>query len=246
MSRTSRIPARPFQITQPAPAGYLPLELGKMRDSYISIPASYSYTSPSALILMLHGSGGHAHHGVELLRNLADHAGIILVAPASRFYAWSDGPAGPASDAKTVNRALEFVFARYAVDPHRISVAGFSDGASYALALGLANGELFKQVMAFSPRSVVDEEPREARHNPRIFISHGMRDEVMPISTCAQHIVAPLERAGLDVEYAEFEAGHRIPPDVANQAFTWLTKASESSHEPCRAQSPEFRVRQEG
>jgi poly(3-hydroxybutyrate) depolymerase len=37
------------------------------------------------------------------------------------------------------------------VDPQRICVSGFSDGASYALSLGLANGDLFTHVAAFSP-----------------------------------------------------------------------------------------------
>jgi phospholipase/carboxylesterase len=246
MSRNTRIQARPFHVARSEPTGYLPLELGKMRDSYIYVPGSYRFEVPSALILMLHGSGGHAHHGVELLEGLAERAGIILVAPASKFYAWSDGPTGPLSDAKTINRSLEYLFQRYAVDPARISVAGFSDGASYAINLGLTNPELFKHVIAFSPRFVVDTDLLESRNKPRVFISHGMRDEVMPISTCAQRIVSPLERAGVDVEYAEFEAGHRIPPNVAAQAFDWLTKASESSREPRRAQSLEMLATQEG
>jgi predicted esterase len=41
---------------------------------------------------------------------------------------------------------LSFVFDAYPVDPERIAVSGFSDGASYALSLGLINGTLFSQV----------------------------------------------------------------------------------------------------
>ena len=247
MTRIGRIQARPTQVHHTAPAGHLPLELGSMRDGYLYVPSSYRPTTPTALILMLHGSGGHAHHGLELLQRLADETHVILVAPTSKFYTWSEAPQGPALDARTANRALEFVFTNYAINPARITVAGFSDGASYAMTLGLMNGDLFRHVIAFSPRFVIPAEVvHETRHNPRLFISHGMRDEVMPISTCSQRIVAPLEHAGIDVEYAEFEAGHRIPPAIAKQAIDWLTKASAGAHDTRRAQSPEIRARQEG
>jgi predicted esterase len=197
-------------------------------------------------MLMLHGTGGHAHHGVELLQQLADETNTILVAPTSQFYTWSEPPQGPTLDARTVNRALEFVFTNYAIDPAQISIAGFSDGASYAISLGLLNGDLIHHVIAFSPRFAVPAEVHDSRTHPKIFISHGMRDEVMPISTCAQRIVAPLEHAGIDVEYAEFEAGHRIPPAIARQAIEWLTKASAAAHDKRRAQSLEIQARQEG
>ena len=37
------------------------------------------------------------------------------------------------------------------IDPSRIAMAGFSDGASYSLSVGLANGDLFSAVFGFSP-----------------------------------------------------------------------------------------------
>ena len=56
------------------------------------------------------------------------------------------------------------------VDPARLVIGGFSDGASYALSLGLINGQLFRKVAAFSPGFVVTGEPEG---KPRVFISHG-------------------------------------------------------------------------
>jgi phospholipase/carboxylesterase len=246
VSRAGRISIRPARISQSAPLGLQALELGSMRDSYLYVPQGYRFTEPSALMLVLHGSGGHAHHGVELLQSLADEKGIILVAPASLHYTWGEGPSGNTSDMRRLTKALDHVFNRYAVDPARIAIGGFSDGATYAIEVGLANGELFRYVIAFSPHAVASLEVRDPRHSPRIFISHGMRDEVMPISTCSQRIVRPLELAGIDVEYAEFEAGRRIPPDIASQAIEWFTKASGSSREQRRAQSREIQPTQEG
>ncbi|MGZ4788523.1 MAG: hypothetical protein ACXVZX_08375 [Terriglobales bacterium] len=37
------------------------------------------------------------------------------------------------------------------MDPARIAIGGFSDGASYALTIGITNGRLFTHIVAFSP-----------------------------------------------------------------------------------------------
>lgn len=54
-------------------------------------------------------------------------------------------------DVDYINKSLEYVFSRYLIDPRRLGLAGFSDGASYALSLGLPNGDLFSHIVAFSP-----------------------------------------------------------------------------------------------
>ena len=73
--------------------------------------------------------------------------------------------------------ALEQAFAHHAVDPGRIAVSGFSDGASYALSLGLTNGTLLTHVLAFSPGFTA---PAATRDSPRFFLSHGTDDAVLP------------------------------------------------------------------
>lgn len=60
----------------------------------------------------------------------------ILLAPDSRGRTWDFilGDYGP--DVRFIDRALDHVFKRYNVHPGHIGIAGFSDGASYALSLG--------------------------------------------------------------------------------------------------------------
>ena len=53
------------------------------------------------------------------------------------------------------DEALVRVFATYPVDPTHLAISGFSDGASYALSLGLANADLFTHIVAFSPGFVI-------------------------------------------------------------------------------------------
>ncbi len=204
-----------------APVSLQPLMLGAARESYLYVPATYRVERPAPLVLLLHGAGGHARQGLYQLRSLADEAGVVLLAPASREYTWDllvDRRYGP--DVTLVDRALEHVFSLYAVDTARIAVGGFSDGASYALSLGITNGDLFTHVLAFSPGFVA---PAEQVGSPRIFVSHGTHDEVLPIDLCSRRIVPRLERAGYDVRYREFDGGHTISPEIALEAVDWFT-----------------------
>ncbi len=174
------------------------------------------------MVLLLHGAGGHARQGLDLLRSLADAAGLLLLAPASREHTWDflvGRRYGP--DLALIDRALEQMFSRYAVTPERVAVGGFSDGASYALSLGITNGDLFTHVLAFSPGFMA---PAGQRGSPRVFISHGTHDGVLPIDSCSRRIVPRLERDGYDVRYREFDGGHTITPEIALEAVNWFTQ----------------------
>jgi phospholipase/carboxylesterase len=215
-----RLRARPGRASGAAPVGLQPLMLGAARDSYLYVPATYRVERPVPLVLLLHGAGGHAHQGLGLLRSLADAAGLLLLAPASRGRTWDllvSRRYGP--DLALIDRALEQTFSRYAVAPERVAVGGFSDGASYALSLGITNGDLFTHVIAFSPGFMA---PAGQTGSPRAFVSHGTRDGVLPIERCSRKIVSQLERAGYDVVYREFDGGHMIPPEIALEAVSWF------------------------
>jgi phospholipase/carboxylesterase len=172
------------------------------------------------LVLLLHGAGGHAHHGLGLLQHLADDNGMILVAPASEAQTWDviiSRAYGP--DVALVDQALAHVFEHYAVDPQHLAIGGFSDGASYALSVGLANGDLFTHVIAFSPGFIA---PLTPQGQPKVFISHGTTDDVLPIDVCSRRIVPLLRRAEYSVMYDEFDGGHTIPGEVAQFAVNWF------------------------
>ena len=113
------------------------------------------------------------------------------------------------------------------VDPTRIAVGGFSDGATYALSLGLINGDLFRRVAAFSPGFIVDGPPHG---KPQFFISHGTADPILPIDQCSRTIVPSLRGRGYDVTFREFAGGHTVPADVAQEAMRWLARAGVPAH----------------
>ncbi|WP_461187720.1 alpha/beta hydrolase [Arthrobacter sp. Z4-13] len=171
--------ARPGSEPGEAPVpGQQGLGLEPVRDTLLYVPSGLQPRQPAPLILLLHGAGGEAAGGLSLLSAFAETHKIILAAPSSRGSTWDGvrGSFGP--DVQMINRALERIFTLVFVDPERIAVGGFSDGASYALALGLANGDLFSRVIAFSPGFVP---PVPHAGQPRVFVSHGDSDSVLPI-----------------------------------------------------------------
>ncbi len=213
--------ARPEKVTSAAPPGLQPLEFRAVRNGYLYVPATYQTGRLTPLVVLLHGAGEDARDGLALLRGQSDEVGLILLALASRGPTWDlivgRGRYGP--DVAAIDHALEHTFCRYAVDPAHVAVGGYSDGASYALSLGIMNGDLFTHVLAFSPGFMA---PAERRGSPRFFVSHGTRDAWLPIDRCSRKIVPQLERAGYEVSYREFEGGHVVPPDIGREAANWF------------------------
>ena len=67
---------------------------------------------------------------------------------------------------------------------------------------------------------------------PRLFISHGKGDHVLPIDAYIRRIVPQVKRAGYDVLYREFDGPHTVPPDVAREASDWFAGNSRRSVRP--------------
>ena len=209
-------PALPFGT---APVGLQPLGLSASRDGLLYVPAAYQAGQLMPFVLLLHGAGGNAQHSLAPLLQLADKAGLILLAPEARGQSWDLLLSDYGSDVAFIDQALTHIFARYAVDPTHLAVGGFSDGASYALSLGLTNGDLFSHIIAFSPGFAA---PARYLGLPRIFVSHGTHDLVLPIDACSRQIVPALRRRGYDVSYHEFDGGHTVPVENAREAVNWF------------------------
>jgi phospholipase/carboxylesterase len=213
-----RLTARPRRgVVTSLTSGALGLGIGG-RDGVIQMPSAPS-DGPMPLLVFLHGA---TQNGAGMLRRVgpaADQAGVAVLAPDSRGTTWDAIRDGFGDDVAFLNRALAHVFERLAVDTARVSLGGFSDGASYAISLGLANGDLFPRIAAFSPGFVISATPQG---RPRFFVSHGTSDQILPIDQCSRVIVPRLRSMGYDVTFREFEGRHEMPPDVAGEGLRWI------------------------
>ena len=222
MNPSARLTARPGPRPPggpPFPPGVTPLGVGP-RAAQLVVPTGP--TGPVPLLVFFHGAGGSAAGSLPAVLPLVELRGAAVLLPSSSASTWDLVTGRPGPDVQALDALLRQVEQRHPVD--RVALGGFSDGASYALSLGLANGDLVAQVLAFSPGFAA---PPEQVGRPRIWVSHGTEDGVLPVDVCGRRVVRTLRTAGYDVDYHEFAGGHVVTPAlVARAAAAWLGAGS--------------------
>lgn len=219
---TSDAPGRLAFRVRPAGAEVGPIDdrlgLGEERDGWLYVPDTAEAGAP--MLVFLHGATGTGHRHGRAVLAAADRYGVVLVAPDSRHHQTWDLIAGRAfgPDIAYLDRVLDAVVGRLDIDTGRMAVGGVSDGASYALSIGLVNGDVFSSVVAFSPGFLAVPEPTG---RPRVFVSHGRSDPILPFESCSGTLVPMLQQAGYEVELELFDGGHTVPPEVADAGLRW-------------------------
>lgn len=193
------------------------------------VPASASLHPP--LLVLLHGAG---HHELEMVQHFeaeADARGLVLLAPSARGPTWDavaiaeeppsrDSPLagrmshrfGSSPDSRRVDAAIAALERIVPVDRGGTVLAGFSDGASFALAMGPSASEPFAAVIAWSP-GIKFQTVSPARGR-RVFVSHGRQDPLVKFAVTCGEIVPLLQEEGVAVTFLAFDGGHEVPPRV--------------------------------
>jgi predicted esterase len=190
------------------------------QDAVLYVPAGYQPSVPAPFVLMLHGENQAALTALNLFQPYADAGGIVLLAVDSSTTTWdviASEQYGP--DVTFINAALAAAFNQINVDPARVSIEGFSDGASYALAMGRTNGNLFSRIIAFSPGEQPGYTPTG---KPKIFMSQGLSDPLNLPSETGEFFNQQLTAAGYSVDFVEFSGVHEIPDAIVQQAIAWM------------------------
>ena len=220
--RDGRFTTRPRRAsTNALKSGPLGLGSGE-RDGVVQVPSTPPPERGFPLLLFLHGATQNGARMLQRVGPAADQMGVAVLAPDSRSGTWDAIRGDFGEDVAFINRALDSVFDRVQIDPARMAIGGFSDGASYGLSLGLANGDLFPKVVACSPGFII-QAPAHGR--PRLFFSHGRSDQILPIDQCSRVMVPRLKSMGYDVVFREFDGRHELPPDIAIDALRWMSEA---------------------
>jgi predicted esterase len=197
------------------------LGLDSVRDGVLYVPKGYAAGTPTPLVLMFHGAGSSGLN-CQYAFPLADEFNLLVLAPDSRSELTWDlvlGSYGP--DVEFIQTAFQQTVSRCSIDRGRMSIAGHSDGASYALSFGIGVGDLFGRLIALSPGVMT---PVAANGKPRIFIAHGVNDPTMPIDDTSRKFVPRLRGLGYDVTYKEYDGGHAAPAPIVHDAFAWLIR----------------------
>ena len=153
--------------------------------------------------------------------------GMLLLAPTSRSRTWSI-MGGPDVDGDARGEMVEAVAARHPVDRGRVLLTGMSDGATYALLLGLREGLPFTHLApacgVLHPFLLADGGIARARGRP-VYLVHGALDWMFPVPA-ARLARDMLAAAGARLVHREIEdLSHTYPRDENPRILDWLMAA---------------------
>ncbi len=180
------------------------------------------------VMVTVHGWLGNEH--VMAIFERALPPGVAVVSPRGPViddggFGWftdrtagTDFPHGLEALHEFVRRLPE----AYPVDPTRIFLMGFSQGAAMCYGLMLKEPKLVAGVAAlagFLPPPA-EAEPGRLAGKP-VFIAHGTEDERVPVAE-ARQARDVLASAGAEVTYREYPTGHKMNAQGMRDLKHWL------------------------
>ncbi|MGH0030384.1 MAG: alpha/beta hydrolase [Myxococcota bacterium] len=196
---------------------------------------------PHPTVLLLHGWGASAHDLIGLAPIL--HGGRALVVcpqgplafqagPGQVGYGWfpltQGGPPDPQAIEAALDQVLRFrdqAFERYPVDPHKVVMAGFSQGGFMAYLLALRDPARYAGLLAMSswlPQQLLAGVERTPDHEalPALVV-HGSDDPMIGIDRAYASRDALLA-LGVPTTFREYAMGHEIRPEALREMIAWL------------------------
>lgn len=175
----------------------------------IVTPDGHDPDRPAPLIIALHGYGDRPENHPRVWGPAADDFGAILAVPqAGRQVGGGFGWSGVEEAEVVLDRVLREVDDRFDIDRSRIVLAGFSQGAFLAMALGVRHPELLTGVIPMAGAYVpeIDAPPPAEGHEPRYYFMSGSQDRA----------VTDMRRAAKDFRAAGYKATLRILPGIGH------------------------------
>lgn len=223
-ANTAKQPGRiPLWIGPPSkparPAGRYRLSLDESRDTLLVVPQGLKPGKPVPLLVMFHGAQENAEKALPFLVDYANQHQFLLLLPQSTRATWDICMGGYGQDLARLGKALHMVSSHFAIDLEHIAFAGFSDGGSYALSVGLANGDRISHIIVFSGGFIARHEKTAI---PPVFLSHSPEDERLKIDATGNRLHQELQALGADVDFHTFPGGHIIHPDIVEKAMAFF------------------------
>ncbi len=190
----------------------------------VYVPEFYDATREWPLIVALHGGSGHGQDFLWTWLREARTRGAIVVAPTSRDRTWSL-MGGPDRDAQPLADLVSRVCDHWRIDRGHMLITGMSDGATYSLLGGLADGMPFTHFAPISgvlhPDNMVNGNLARVRDRP-VYLVHGTLDWMFPVET-AHMARDTLLGAGADLVFREIEdLSHTYPRDENARILEWF------------------------
>jgi pimeloyl-ACP methyl ester carboxylesterase len=200
------------------PHAYADRDIGHL---YAVVPAKQA----TGAVIFLHGSGGNFIAYLELLRDLSDRTGLVVVAPSYGFGHWEQ-PGGLLA----IERARRHAVDRLGVDERRIFLMGLSNGGRGVTRAAAATPERWAGLVFYS--AVMEDDIlaspafQAGWRGRRVLVVHGTSDDRLPRA----HLDLALERMkAARVETLLVEGGDHFllfdrPIETLDRVASFLTQ----------------------
>lgn len=200
------------------------------RVAFLFAPETEVFADGLPLLLVLHGCWPNRTEqdmacNAFAFRELSQRFGAAVLVPYALQHTWdfvmSQGRAS--ADDDFLSFAINEARSLHRINDSKISVMGFSDGASFGLSLAVANPNLFDAAMLWAagfcvpPPSPLARPPEGSAGVPRLFLWHGTEDQVFDIDTISKPLRDRLLEAGYEVDYRAEEGGRHICPQPGSE-----------------------------
>ena len=206
------------------PAGTGKVEHGEQL-AWIVTPPVIEPGRAYPLVVVLHGAGRQDELIVRGLQRERERHEAVFVVPRSLAPTWDLIAGGSGIDLAFLDGVLQSIYRRFRIDAARQAIAGYSDGASYALAIGLSNPRIFAAVMAWAAGflAIDGQNLRPDDPKPRIFLEYGSHDPLFPFEQVALPMRDALARLGYPLDFRVDEGGIHWPrPAFLADALDWF------------------------
>lgn len=230
----------PEAVDFEVPTGWVWIERGEQRAALFT-PDEIDPEKRYPLLTVLHGAGRQDEMLIKGWKSEAEQRQAFILIPRSFYMTWDliamglQGAAGqspegeePSSDRPDLDfleYALDLIYRRYPVDSERQALVGYSDGASYAVSVGLSNPGLFRAVMAWAAgfMALDEETAKPGFQRPQVFVEYGTHDELFPFEQVALGMKQQLEDLGCDLVFQVDEGGRHWPSSTfQDEALDWF------------------------
>jgi phospholipase/carboxylesterase len=204
----------------------------------IFVPQKFEERYAYPLVVFLHGQGEDETQWLSQIMHLSrrNYVGLALRGPhrvsgrkGRAGYGWGKDRRSESDIEDYALDAIEEVRGSFNIDPRKVHLVGFGEGATLALQLGLSlHGSISKIVainggMPSSPMPLAFAPQRlRGLNRPRVLLGFGPEfpgDDGQK----TRQIHRLLDSAGLDVEMRSYSTGDRLTHAMLRDADRWLT-----------------------
>ncbi len=207
---------------------------------HVSEAPEKSSDGPAPAVVLIHGRGTNERGLLPIAQRLPEELHVLSVRapdPLQGGYTWYEldlsrgGHHASQPHENEFRRSLdllhefvEWAIEAYDIDPDRVGLLGFSQGAIASLGALCERPESYRWIVALNGYLAESHEERagNARDKP-IFIGAGQSDQIIPAQR-AKRAAEFLEEAGADVRSETYPVGHGTHPEEIRAVSEWVTE----------------------